>query len=264
MRNVNFIQDKKGKEPIVMLTAYSAPTAMACEENGVDIILVGDSLAMTFLGRPSTIPISVDEMLLFVSAVRQGAQESFVVADMPFGSYGVLAEESVKNAIRFLQQGRANAVKLEGANPKIIDDVKAMRDIGIEVMGHIGLTPQSLVNRSGFKVQGRDDASQDALLEEAVRLQEAGCFSLVLECVPEQLGRRISEQLAIPVIGIGAGRYTDGQVLVFDDVVGAFDKFRPKFVKSYSDVWQAYNSAVSQYVEEVRQGNFPKEENIYE
>ncbi len=263
MSVVSDIQGKKGKEPIVMLTAYSAPTAAVCRIAEVDIILVGDSLAMTFLGMDSTLEIGVEEMSLFVSAVRRGAGDLFVVADMPFGSYGISDEKSVENALVFVKKAGANAVKLEGTEDKIISAVKAMRAVGIEVMGHIGLTPQSLVNRSGFKVQGRLDEGRKRILEDGRKLQDAGCFSIVLECVPEPLGKELADSLSIPVIGIGAGRYVDGQVLVFDDVVGGFEKFKPKFVKAYGSVWEEYLSSARKYAADVRSGKFPSEGNVY-
>ena len=263
MLTVREIQSKKRKVPIVMLTAHDCISAKICEEVGVDLILVGDSLAMTVLGYDSTIPVTVDEMLVFVKAVRRGASRSFIIADMPFMSYQISVEEALRNAGRFVKEAGANAVKLEGASDLVLEAIDRMLDAGIQVMGHIGLTPQSSVFVEGYKVKGRSVDEARALLAQAKALEEAGCFALVLECVPEPLGADIADAVDIPVIGIGAGRFCDGQVLVFSDVVGLYTRMLPKFVRRYADGYELMRQAAAQYVEEVRQGSFPGEENVY-
>ncbi len=260
---VKEIKEKKGRQPIVMLTAYDYVSAKICESAGVDIILVGDSLAMTVLGYESTIPITVEEMLVFAKAVRRGAPNSFVVVDMPFMSYQVSVEDAVRNAGRFLKEGLANGIKLEGASDMVLSAIDRMVDAGIPVMGHIGLTPQSSIFTEGYKVKGRSIDEAKALMAQAKALEEAGCFALVLECVPEPLGADISDSLSIPVIGIGAGRFCDGQVLVFSDVVGLYERFVPKFVRRYLNGYDLFRSAVGDFVEDVRSGRFPDEDNVY-
>ncbi len=260
---VRSLKDKKGKEPIVMLTAYDYFSAQICQEVGVDLILVGDSLAMTVLGYDSTLPITMEEMLVFVKAVRRGAPKGFVIADMPFMSYQISVEQAVSNAGRFIKEGGANAVKLEGATDLVLSAVDRMIDAGIQVIGHIGLTPQSSVFVDGYKVKGRSVDEARALLAQAKALEEAGCFALVVECVPEPLGADISDALSIPVIGIGAGRFCDGQVLVFSDVVGFYNRILPKFVRRYVDGYKMVKEAVFRFVDDVRQAKFPGQDNVY-
>ncbi len=263
MKTVQDIHSMKGQNTIVMVTAYDWFSASICEEAGVDIILVGDSLAMTVLGYDSTIPITMDEMLVFVKATRRGARNTFVVADMPFMSYQVSIQDALKNACRMIKEGGANAVKLEGASDTILEIIDKMRDVGIQVMGHIGLTPQSSVFSQGYRIRGKDVGEAKELVAQAKALEEAGCFSLVLECVPEPLGADISDAVSIPVIGIGAGRFCDGQVLVFSDIVGFYNKMSPKFVKRYLNGFDMVKNAVASFVNEVREGIFPSEKNVY-
>ena len=260
---VKKIREKKGRQPIVMLTAYDYVSARICESAGVDIILVGDSLAMTVLGYDSTIPVSVEEMLIFCKAVRRGAPNSFIVADMPFMSFQIRVDLAVENAGRFVKEAGANGVKLEGASDMVLSVIDRLVDAGIPVMGHIGLTPQSSVFTEGYKVKGRSVEDARALIAQAKALEEAGVFALVVECVPEPLGADIADSVSVPVIGIGAGRFCDGQVLVFSDVVGAYDRFVPKFVRQYLNGYELFHSAVVEFVEDVRTGKFPTEDNVY-
>ncbi len=260
---VKKIREKKGRQPIVMLTAYDYISARICESAGVDIILVGDSLAMTVLGYDSTIPVSVEEMLIFCKAVRRGAPNSFIIADMPFMSFQVRVDLAVENAGRFVKEAGANGIKLEGASDMILSVIDRLVDAGIPVMGHIGLTPQSSVFTEGYKVKGRNVEEAKALIAQAKALEEAGVFALVVECVPEPLGADIADSVSVPVIGIGAGRFCDGQVLVFSDVVGIYDRFVPKFVRRYLNGYELFHSAVVDFVEDVRTGKFPTEDNVY-
>jgi len=260
---VKKIREKKGRQPIVMLTAYDYVSARICESAGVDIILVGDSLAMTVLGYDSTIPVSVEEMLIFCKAVRRGAPNSFIIADMPFMSFQVRVDLAVENAGRFVKEAGANGIKLEGASDMVLSVIDRLVDAGIPVMGHIGLTPQSSVFTEGYKVKGRNVEEAKALIAQAKALEEAGVFALVVECVPEPLGADIADSVSVPVIGIGAGRFCDGQVLVFSDVVGIYDRFVPKFVRRYLNGYELFHSAVVDFVEDVRTGKFPTEDNVY-
>ncbi len=260
---VKKIKEMKGRQPIVMLTAYDYISARICQACGVDIILVGDSLAMTLLGYDSTLPVTMDEMGIFVSAVRRGAKDAFIVADMPFMSYQASIEQALENAGRFIKSCGASAVKIEGASDHTLSVVDRLVDAGIQVMGHIGLTPQSSIFKDGYKVKGRDFSEARELMAQAKALEDAGCFAIVLECVPEPLGADISDAVGIPVIGIGAGRFCDGQVLVFSDVVGTYDRVIPRFVRRYCDGLSLFRQAVEEYVTQVRKGEFPGEENVY-
>lgn len=260
---VNKIMDmKKNRDPIVMITAYDYPTAQMVDEAGVDIILVGDSLGMVVLGYENTLPVTMEEMMVFVKAVSRGAKRAMIVADMPFMSYQVSVEDAVKNAGQFIKEGGAHAVKLEGGR-EIIEIVKRLTDIGIPVMGHIGLTPQSIHRIGGYRVQGRDQESRKKLIEDAKELEKAGCFSIVLEAVPMDLAKEITENLSIPTIGIGAGPHCDGQVLVFHDLVGIYTGFKPKFVKRYATIRETIIEAVKKYRDEVKGRIFPDEEHSY-
>jgi 3-methyl-2-oxobutanoate hydroxymethyltransferase len=249
-------------QAIVMVTAYDAPSGRLADAAGSDIILVGDSAAMTVLGHDSTVPATVDEMLVLTKAVTRGARRPLVVADMPFGSFQVSDEEALRNAIRFVKEAGADAVKLEGAGPSL-SRVAAIVGAGIPVMGHVGLTPQSATMLGGFKAQGRTAEKAIRLLDDARALEAAGCFSIVLEAVPAPVAQRITEVLAIPTIGIGAGAGCDGQVLVWHDVLGLYDGRAPRFVKRYADLAGAIRTALEAYAADVRERRFPEEVHTY-
>ena len=253
---------KARRQPIAMVTAYDAPGGRLADDAGVDMILVGDSAAMTMLGHESTVPATMEEMLVLTRAVTRGARRPLVVADMPFGSFQVSDADAVVNAIRFVKDAGADAVKLEGAGP-MLPRVHAIVSAGIPVMGHIGLTPQSATKLGGFKAQGRTASQAVELLEDAIALQEAGCFSLVLEAVPAPVAQRISRELAIPTIGIGAGAGTDGQVLVWHDMLGLYDGHAPRFVKRYADLAAQITEALALYVGDVREHRFPEDVHTY-
>lgn len=250
-------QRKQANEPVVMLTAYDFTMAKTLDAAGVDILLVGDSVAMTHLGHPNTLQITVDEMLHHVKAVTRGAKRAMVVADMPFISYNVSLEQAVSNAGRFIQEGHAVAVKMEGASDRVCDMIRHLTESGIPVMGHLGLTPQAIHTLGGYRVQGKSPLDARRLLVDAHRLQEAGAFSVVLEMVPTEVASKISRLLDIPTIGIGAGNGCDGQVLVIDDMLGRFTEFKPRFVRSYSSLAETITSSVEQYAEDVRHRRFP-------
>jgi 3-methyl-2-oxobutanoate hydroxymethyltransferase len=254
---------KARRQPIVMVTAYDAASGRLADAAGIDLILVGDTAAMVVLGHESTtVPVTMDEMLVMTRAVSRGARRPLVIGDMPFGSYQVSDEDAVRNAIRFLKEGGADVVKLEGAGPSL-SRVRSIVGAGVPVMGHIGLTPQSATMLGGFKAQGRTAEKALQLYEDALALQEAGCFALVLEAVPAPVATRITEALSIPTIGIGAGAGCDGQVLVYHDMLGLYDGRTPRFVKQYADIAAAIRSAFETYAEEVRAGAFPGEEHTY-
>ncbi len=253
---------KARRQPIVMVTAYDAPGGRLADQAGADIVLVGDSAAMTMLGHDSTVPATIEEMLILTRAVTRGARRPLVVADMPFGSYQVSDEDALRNAIRFVKEASADAVKLEGAGA-MLPRVRAIVSAGIPVMGHIGLTPQSATMLGGFKAQGRTADKARRLVDDARTLEAAGCFSLVLECVPAPVAARITEALSIPTIGIGAGAACDGQVLVYHDLLGLYDGPAPRFVKQYADLASAIRRAVESYVSDVRAGTFPDERHTY-
>jgi len=253
------IRAMKAKSRIGMLTAYDYPSGKIADAAGADIILIGDSLGMVVLGYPDTLSVTVDDMLHHTRAVARGAKTSLLVGDMPYLSYHVSIEESVRNAGRFIQAG-AHAVKIEGAKQSRLRAIEAILDAEIPVMGHIGLTPQSVNALGGFKLQGKNAADARRLLDEAIALERAGCFSLVLECVPSELAAMITEQIAIPTIGIGAGPSCDGQVLVFHDVLGIYDGHTPKFVRRYANIAQEMQTALEAYLTDVREGRFPDEE----
>lgn len=249
-------QKKEKGEPISMLTAYDYPTALAMDKAGIDAILVGDSLAMVVLGYETTLPVTMDEMLHHCRAVARGAKSALLIGDMPFMSYQVSVEEAVRNAGRFLQQGGMDAVKLEGGRERA-ETIRAITSAGIPVMGHLGLTPQSVHQLGGFRAQGKTAAAAQRLLEDALLLESAGCFSLVLEAVPARLAAYISQKLSIPTIGIGAGAGCDGQVLVSHDLLGLFDRFTPKFVKQYANLHQQMQQAFVAYIDDVERRAFP-------
>jgi 3-methyl-2-oxobutanoate hydroxymethyltransferase len=253
---------KERREAIVMVTAYDYPSGRIADAAGLDIVLVGDSAAMTVLGNDSTVPATMDEMLMLTRAAARGAERPLVVADMPFGSFQVSDEDAVRNAVRFLKEAGADAVKLEGAGPTL-SRVLALVGAGIPVMGHIGLTPQSATMLGGFRAQGRTADKARSLLQDARALEDAGCFAVVLEAVPAEVATRISQELAIPAIGIGSGRGCDGQVLVFHDLLGLYDGKAPRFVKRYADLAGEIKDALERYAADVRSGSFPAEEHTY-
>ena len=250
---------KERGEPISMLTAYDYPTALAMDQAGVDAILVGDSLGMVVLGYENTLPVTMEEMLHHSRAVSRGAKSALLVGDMPFMSYQVSVEEAVRNAGRFLQNGGMDAIKLEGGRERVAA-IRAIVEAGIPVMGHLGLTPQSVHQLGGFRAQGKTAKAAQRLLEDAHLLEEAGCFSLVLESVPAQLAEYISQQISIPTIGIGAGAGCDGQVLVTHDLLGLFDRFTPRFVKQYADLHAEMQKAFASYIADVQSLQFPAAE----
>ena len=253
------VRAMKGKSRIGMLTAYDYPSAKVADAAGADVLLVGDSLGMVILGYPDTLSVTVDDMLHHTRAVARGATSALIVGDMPYLSYHVSVEESVRNAGRFIQAG-AHAVKIEGAKPSRIKAIESILDAEIPVMGHIGLTPQSVNALGGFKLQGKNADDARRLLDEALALERAGCFSIVLECVPSELAQMITEHVAIPTIGIGAGPSCDGQVLVFHDVLGIYDGHTPKFVRQYAHIAEAMQTALEGYLADVRSGAFPDEQ----
>ncbi|MBX5436966.1 MAG: 3-methyl-2-oxobutanoate hydroxymethyltransferase [Alicyclobacillaceae bacterium] len=256
-------RSRKGGPPLVMVTAYDYPTARAAEEAGVDAILVGDSLGNVVLGYSSTLPVTMDDMVHHSRAARRGAPHTLMVVDLPFLSYQVSVEEALRNAGRLMQQGGADAVKLEGGKP-VADRVKAIVEAGIPVMGHLGLTPQAIHQLGGYRVQGRTPEAARQLEDDAKLLEESGCFALVLECVPEELATNIARSLSIPVIGIGAGAGCDGQVLVIHDLLGwSYAKKLPRFVKQYANLAEVARNALCEYADDVRSGRFPAAEHMY-
>lgn len=251
----------EGKK-ITMLTAYDYPTAQIVDQAGIDMILVGDSLAMVVQGITSTIPVTMDEMIYHAKMVSRAAQSAMVVGDMPFLSYQTHKAEAVRNAGRFLKEANAEAVKLEGGS-QMAETIRAIVDAGIPVVAHIGLTPQYVHMLGGFKVQGKDEAAREKILADARAIQDAGAFSVVIEGVPASLGAEIHKELHIPTIGIGAGPDCDGQVLVIHDLLGLFDRFTPKFVKKYANLKEQAIKAVKEYKQDVEGGKFPSSEHSF-
>ncbi len=254
---------KKGRgEPITMLTAYDYPTALALDRAGVDAILVGDSLGMVVLGYETTLPVTMEDMLHHCKAVARGAKTAHLIGDMPFMSYQVSATEAVRNAGRFLQEAGMDAVKLEGGRD-MASTIEAIAAAGIPVMGHIGLTPQSVHKLGGYRTQGKSAEAARRLVEDARLLEEAGCYAIVLEAIPDRVAELISHRLAIPTIGIGAGAGCDGQVLVTHDLLGLFDRFTPKFVKKYANLHTEMARAFAEYIADVGQHRFPAPEHAH-
>ncbi len=253
---------KERREKLVMVTAYDHPSARLADAAGVDIVLIGDSAADNVLGYDSTVPVSVDELLVLVGAVARGVRRAVVVADMPFGSFQVSDEEAVANAIRFVKEAGADAVKVEGAG-STLSRVQALVGAGIPVMGHVGLTPQSATMLGGFKAQGRTAAKARQLVADARALEAAGCFAVVLEAVPAAVARRVSETLHVPTVGIGAGPDCDGQVLVWHDLLGLTDRPPARFVKRYADLGRDIEQALVRYADDVRSGAFPTDDHTY-
>jgi len=259
---LDFLKMKKEKEKIVMLTAYDYPSGKLAERAGVDLILVGDSLGMVVLGYESTIHVTMEDMVHHTKAVKRGAKNTFVVTDMPFCSYHGTLSETVKNAARLLQEGGAQAVKVEGADD-VLTVIQKLTKSGIPVMAHLGLTPQSVGVLGGYRVQGRNVEDAKKLIEDAKKCEEMGAFALVLECVPKELARQIALDLTIPVIGIGAGSGVDGQVLVYHDLVGYGVDRVAKFVKQYEHIDDPILRAIETYRQEVKDGDFPGQEHSY-
>ncbi|MEG6511051.1 3-methyl-2-oxobutanoate hydroxymethyltransferase [Desulforamulus ruminis] len=253
---------KQEGQPIAMLTAYDYPTATLVDASGIDAILVGDSLGNVVLGYDSTVPVTMEDIIHHLRAVTRGAKRAMVIGDLPFLSYHISKEESVRNAGRLMQEGLAQAVKLEGGR-EVAETVRAITAAGIPVMGHLGLTPQSVHQLGGFKVQGKDGEAARKLLEDAKALEQAGAFAIVLECIPQQLAGVLTEALSIPTIGIGAGGRCDGQVLVINDLLGMFSDFTPKFVKQYANLKEQIIQACAAYKDEVKGRVFPEPQHVF-
>ena len=253
---------KKAGQKIVMVTAYDYPSGKYVQSADIDIILVGDSLGMVILGYEDTLKVTMEDILYHTKAVRRGADDTFIVADMPFMSYHLSIEETKENAALLITQGGANAVKLEGGKPSRLEAIRAIVDCEIPVVAHLGLTPQSIHLLGGYKVQGKKEAEFIEILNQAKEIEKTEAFMLVLEGIPEELGQKISAELSIPTIGIGAGRFTDGQVLVYHDILGMAD-LKPKFVKSYAQLNEGIPNSINKFSREVKEGKFPAVENIY-
>jgi 3-methyl-2-oxobutanoate hydroxymethyltransferase len=253
---------KRRGDKIVMVTAYDAPSGRLADAAGIDLILVGDSSGMVLHGRESTVPVTMDEIVFMTQWVTRGAKRPLVVADMPFGSYEESDEQAVRNAVRLVKEGGADVVKLEGGGTSV-SRARAIVQAGIGVMGHVGLTPQTATVLGGFKAQGRSGEQARRLLREALALEGAGCFAVVLEAVPAPVAERVSKALRVPTIGIGAGAGCDGQVLVWHDMLGYYDGSAPRFVKRYADLAAEITRALAQYADEVRSGAFPEEQHTY-
>lgn len=260
---VTFKNAKKSGEHLTMLTAYDYSTAKLMDETGINGILVGDSLGNVILGYEDTISVTMEDMIHHGAAVARGTKNALVVIDMPFMSYQTSVYDALVNAGRLMKEGRAGAVKLEGGK-NICPQIEAITKAGIPVMGHLGLTPQAINAFGGFKVQGKTQEAAEQLLEDALAVEKAGAFALVLECVPRKLADIITEKLTIPTIGIGAGNGCDGQILVYQDLLGMFSDFTPKFVKKYANVGEIMKDAFSAYIEDVKQGAFPEKKHEYD
>ena len=258
------LQAKKEKgDTIVALTAYDFPIAKIVDEAGIDLILVGDSLGMVVLGYENTIPVTMEEMIHHTKAVARATKRAFVVGDMPYFSFHLSEEDTVFNASEFLKEAGARAVKIEGASRKRLKLIETLIEAEIPVMGHVGLTPQSIHHLGQFKVKGKEINEAKKIVTDALNLEKAGVFSVVLECIPMELARIITEKLRIPTIGIGAGPYCDGQILVFHDLVGFSNGYLPKFVKKYVDLHEVLSGAVKGYIDDVKEGKFPDDSNSY-
>ncbi len=249
---------KRNGEKVVMVTAYDYPSAQIAEEAGVDVVLVGDTAAMVVLGYDATTPVGMDEMLMMAAAVRRGLEKPLLIGDMPFGSYEVSNEDAIRNAQRFVKEAGVDAVKLERGGPSV-DRARAIIRAGIPVMGHVGLTPQTATALGGFKAQGRTGEAAAKLAEEALALESIGCFAIVFEAIPSAVTEALVSRLEVPVIGIGAGPATDGQVLVLHDLLGVYEGHQPKFVKRYAEVRREMLKGISAYAKDVRSGRFPDE-----
>lgn len=259
---VTFKQAKEKNERMTMLTAYDYSTAKLIDGAGINAILVGDSLGMVCLGYEDTLSVTMEDMIHHSKAVARGVKNSLIVTDMPFMSYQTSVYDAVVNAGRLVKEGRAHSVKLEGGL-EVCDKIEAITKASIPVMAHIGLTPQSVNSIGGFKVQGKDEEAAKALIEAAIAVEKAGAFAIVLECVPAKLAKIITEKVSIPTIGIGAGADCDGQVLVYQDMLGMFSDFTPKFVKKYENLGEKMTAAFNRYIDEVKDGVFPAEEHVF-
>ena len=259
---LDFREMKKKGEKITYLTAYDFPMASFCEKAGIDMILVGDSAAMVVHGLPGTVPMTMDQMIEHSEIVRRGAPNTFIIGDMPFLSYQLSVENAIYNAGRFYKEASVDAIKLEGGR-RVVKQIEGIVDAGMSVMGHIGLTPQSSGQLGGFKAQGRTADTAIELMKDALAIEKAGAFSLLVEAIPPEVGKIITETLKIPVLGIGGGMYTDGQVLIIGDMLGYFEAFTPKFVKKYANLSEIIVKAFTEYAEDVRTGKFPEEKHCY-
>ncbi|MDP8257956.1 MAG: 3-methyl-2-oxobutanoate hydroxymethyltransferase [Candidatus Aadella gelida] len=259
---LDFKKKKVSGEKITMLTAYDCPMARVIDDAGIDAVLVGDSLGMVVLGYDSTTKVTMDEMIHHAKAVRNGISRAFLIGDMPFMSYQASDEDAVRNAGRFVQESGCEAVKIEGGKD-ITARIKAIIGAGIPVLGHVGLQPQSVNKTGGYRVQGKDALSSGDLIKDAVELEKAGCFAVVLECVPKELAKKITARLTIPTIGIGAGMFCDGQVLVTHDILGYFSDHTPKFIKKYANIAPLIKNAVESFKQETVSGVFPDDERSY-
>jgi 3-methyl-2-oxobutanoate hydroxymethyltransferase len=259
----SILKKKRTGEKIVALTAYDYPIAKIVEQCGVDLILVGDSLAMVVLGHENTIPVTMDEMLHHTRAVTRAVSRALVVGDMPYFSYHLNDEESIRNCSRFIKEAGAKAVKIEGASPKRLKLIEALIEAEIPVMGHVGLTPQSIYHLGSFKVQGKKAEEAERIIRDARSLERAGVFSIILECIPMELAAHLTDILEVPTIGIGAGPHCDGQILVFHDMVGYSNGYLPKFVKKYASLHETISTAVSDYSRDVKEGRFPEDKHSY-
>jgi len=259
----SLLTKKERNEKIVAITAYDFPVAKIVDASGIDLILVGDSLGMVVLGYENTIPVSMEEMIHHTKPVVRAAKRALVVGDMPYFSFHLSDEESVYNASLFLKEAGAHAVKIEGASKKRLKLIEALIEAEIPVMGHVGLTPQSIHHFGQFKVKGKNVDEAGKIIQDALNLENAGVFSVVLECIPMELARLITEKLTVPTIGIGAGPYCDGQILVFHDLVGYSNGYLPKFVKKYADIHELINRAVQEYMDDVKKGKFPDDDHSY-
>jgi len=259
---IDFAEMKRKGEKVTWITAYDFPTASLVEQAGLDMILVGDSLGMVVYGYPGTIPVTMDQMIYHTEAVRRGAPNTFVIGDMPFLSYQKSVEDAITNAGRFYKEASVDAIKLEGGR-RVVPQIQGIVDSGMVVVGHIGLTPQSSAQLGGFKPQGNTAEQAVALLEDAKAVEAAGCSLLLVEGVPPETGKIITETLSIPVYGIGAGPYCDGQVIIVSDMLGLFEIFTPKFVKKYTNLAEIMREAFREYAREIREGKFPTPEHCY-
>jgi len=257
-----FLKMKEKGEKIAILTAYDFFTAKILDEMGIDSILVGDSANMVFYGAKDTLSISLEQMIYHTQAVTKATEKALVIGDMPFLSYQTSISEAVLNAGRFLKEGGANGVKIEGGK-EMAETVRRIIEVGIPVMGHIGMVPQSISKLGGYSVQGKEEKEAQYLVESAKVLEDAGCFSIVLECIPRELAKKITSSLKIPTIGIGAGPDCDGQVLVINDILGLFEEFKPKFVRRYAELGKEIRKACKNYVEDVKNKKYPSEEESY-
>ncbi|HNX00217.1 MAG TPA: 3-methyl-2-oxobutanoate hydroxymethyltransferase [Candidatus Cloacimonadota bacterium] len=258
----SFRKMKQKHEKIVMLTAYDYPSAKLAEAAGVDLLLVGDSVGMVVHGYPNTLQVSLEEMVNHTIAARNGAPNAFIVADMPYETYHISLEDTKRNAFELIIKGKADAVKIEGGSQSRLLAIQAIVDCEIPVVAHLGLTPQSIHVFGGYKVQGKEEKQYQVILEQAIAVEKAGAFMLVLEGIPEALGKEITAKVGIPTIGIGAGRYTDGQVMVYHDILGMSDLL-PKFVKQYANLSATISKAIGEYIKDVKSEKFPAEEHIY-